>query len=122
MVRTSVLNDCLKSMNNAEKAGKRQVMIRPSSKVIIKFLAVMQKHGMSIANLFYTHEKEEENTAIGLITRWTFRNIALLHPPFKCPKDYPAAILTHCLSLTPCLVHVYLSATSLVMQILCDNC
>ncbi|KAJ2720009.1 40S ribosomal protein S22 [Coemansia sp. Benny D115] len=45
MVRVSVLNDCLKSMSNAERLGKRQVLIRPSSKVIIKFLSVMQKHG-----------------------------------------------------------------------------
>ena len=45
MVRISVLNDALKSMYNAEKRGKRQVMIRPSSKVVIKFLLVMQKHG-----------------------------------------------------------------------------
>jgi len=45
MVKTSVLNDCLNAINNAEKAGKRQVLIRPSSKVIIKFLHVMQKHG-----------------------------------------------------------------------------
>ncbi|RPA82587.1 40S ribosomal protein S22 [Ascobolus immersus RN42] len=45
MVKTSVLNDCLNAINNAEKAGKRQVLIRPSSKVIVKFLSVMQKHG-----------------------------------------------------------------------------
>jgi hypothetical protein len=45
MVRISVLNDALKSMFNAEKRGKRQVLIKPSSKVIIKFLSVMQKHG-----------------------------------------------------------------------------
>ncbi|KAG2224266.1 hypothetical protein INT45_000297 [Circinella minor] len=45
MVRASVLNDCLNSINNAERRGKRQVMIRPSSKVIVKFLSVMQKHG-----------------------------------------------------------------------------
>jgi small subunit ribosomal protein S15Ae len=46
MVKTSVLNDALNAINNAEKAGKRQVLIRPSSKVIVKFLSVMQKHGM----------------------------------------------------------------------------
>lgn len=50
MVRTSVLHDALNNINNAEKAGKRQVMIRPSSKVIVKFLQVMQKHGTSHAS------------------------------------------------------------------------
>lgn len=45
MVRVSVLQDCLNNINNAEKRGKRQVLVRPSSKVIIKFLTVMQKFG-----------------------------------------------------------------------------
>merc|ERR1711959_462181 len=45
MVKMSVINDALKNIVNAEKAGKRQVMLRPISKVLIKFLRCMQKHG-----------------------------------------------------------------------------
>ena len=39
-------------MYNAEKRGKRQVLVRPVSKVVIKFLQVMQKHGECPLNCF----------------------------------------------------------------------
>lgn len=43
MVLMSVLNNALVNIVNAERRGKRQVLIRPSSKVVVKFLEVMQK-------------------------------------------------------------------------------
>ena len=61
MVRISVLHDALKTMYNAEKRGKRQVLIRPSSKVVIKFLQVMMKFGEQLLTF-------EQNSAFSNIT------------------------------------------------------
>lgn len=73
MVKTSVLNDALNSINNAEKAGKRQVLIRPSSKVIVKFLSVMQKHGTLFEYTNGSMATFHDQAFFGLITRQWFR-------------------------------------------------
>lgn len=45
MVRISCLNDCLVSLVNAERLGKRQVIARPASRVTTRFLDVMMEKG-----------------------------------------------------------------------------
>lgn len=45
MVKMNVLADCLKTIVNAERKGKKQVMIRPVSKLVIRFLKLMQTNG-----------------------------------------------------------------------------
>lgn len=45
MVLVDPLARALKTLTNAERRGKRQVLLRPSSKIIVKFLQLMQKAG-----------------------------------------------------------------------------
>merc|ERR1711901_12124 len=44
MTKTSILADCLKALINAERAGKKQVLIRPITKIFITFLKIMLKY------------------------------------------------------------------------------
>jgi len=49
----NVLSNCLKAIVNAERAGKRQVLLRPVNKIVIKFLRIMQKKSI----LKYTYKQ-----------------------------------------------------------------
>eukprot|EP01083_Nonionella_stella_P004188 12052_1 len=64
----SVLRNALKSIVNAERAGKRQVLIRPVSKVVIKFLLVMQKHGY-IGDFELIDDKRNNKIVVELLGR-----------------------------------------------------
>ena len=44
-MKMNILANALNAIMNAERKGKRQVLLRPSSKVLIKFLKLMQKRG-----------------------------------------------------------------------------
>ena len=68
MVLISVLSDCLKTILNAERAGKRQVLIRPSSKVIIRFLKLMQKRNY-IGNFEVVDDRRGGKVVIELLGR-----------------------------------------------------
>ena len=81
MTRMSVLADCLKTISNAEKRGKRQVIIRPSSKVIVKFLQVMQKNGY-IGDFEVVDDHRSGKIVINLIGR--INKCGVISPRFDC--------------------------------------
>ena len=58
MVLMDVLSNCLKTIVNAERAGKRQVLLRPVNKIVIKFLRIMQKKSKIYLNIEYVGEFE----------------------------------------------------------------
>ena len=68
MVLMSVLNNCLNTIHNAERRGKRQVLIRPVSKVVIKFLSVMMKHGY-IGEFELVDDRRSGKIVVNLIGR-----------------------------------------------------
>ena len=81
----SVLADVLKTISNAEKRGKRQVLLRPSSKVIIKFLQVMQKNGY-IGDFTVLDDHRNGKIVVELIGR--INKCGVISPRFDVPvKD-----------------------------------
>ena len=85
MTKMSVLADVLKTISNAEKRGKRQVLLRPSSKVIIKFLQTMQKNGY-IGEFTVLDDHRNGKIVVELIGR--INKCGVISPRFDVPlKD-----------------------------------
>ncbi len=84
MVKMSVLGDALKTILNAEKTGKRQVLIRPVSKVVIKFLKLMQKKGY-IGDFEFVDDRRGGKIVIELLGR--INKCGVISPRFDVPLN-----------------------------------
>lgn len=56
MGRSGVLNNALRTMFNAEMRCKRQVVLQPTSNLLVQFLNVMQNHGF-VGEIQYMEEE-----------------------------------------------------------------
>jgi small subunit ribosomal protein S15Ae len=79
MVKVNVLSDALNTIVNAERRGKKQVLIRPVSNLVIKFLRIMQKHGY-IGEFEIVDDHRSRKIVIELIGR--INKCAVISPRF----------------------------------------
>lgn len=79
MVKVNILSDALNTIVNAERRGKKQVLIRPVSDLVIKFLRIMQKHGY-IGEFEIVDDHRSRKIVVELIGR--INKCAVISPRF----------------------------------------
>ena len=84
-MKSNILAIALKNMLNAEKKGKRQVLLRPSSKVLIKFLKLMQKRGY-IGEFEIIDDHRCGKVVVELLGR--INKCGVISPRFDIPVDH----------------------------------
>lgn len=83
-MKCNILANALKAILNAERAGKRQVLLRPSSKVLIKFLKVMQKQGY-IGEIEIIDDHRSGKVVVELLGR--INKCGVISPRFDVPLN-----------------------------------
>ena len=79
IVCMNVLADALRSIINAEKRSRCQVIIRPCSKVFVRFLTEMRKHGY-IGEFEIVNDRRAGKIAMNLTGRLS--NCGVISPRF----------------------------------------
>ena len=83
-MKCNILANALKAILNAERKGKRQVLIRPSSKVLIKFLKLMQKRGY-IGEIEIIDDHRSGKVVVELLGR--INKCGVISPRFDVPLN-----------------------------------
>lgn len=81
MVLVDPLANALKAITNAERRGKRQVLLRPASKVIVQFLSLMQRHGY-IGEFEIVDDHRACKIVVNLLGR--LNKSGIISPRFDC--------------------------------------
>jgi small subunit ribosomal protein S15Ae len=81
-MRINVLADALRAIVNAEKQGRTQVLLRPVSKVVVKFLRIMQKNGY-IGEFEIIDDHRSKKIVVELIGR--INKCGVVSPRFDVP-------------------------------------
>ncbi len=84
-MKTDIIANALKCILNAERKGKRQVLLRPSSKVLIKFLKLMQKRGY-IGEFEVIDDHRSGKIVVELLGR--INKCGVISPRFDVPLNH----------------------------------
>ncbi len=85
MVKVDLVADNLRTMVNAERLGRKQVMLKTSSKTMVRFLRVMQKHGY-IGEFEIIDDHRQQKIVVELIGR--INKCGVISPRFDVKNNH----------------------------------